>query len=380
MLSDATLTCDATRPARAAAAPDRVRRDRHLVSAWLFALCVMLLGMVALGGATRLTGSGLSIMEWAPLSGVLPPLTHAQWEHLFTLYQRIPQYRLQHQGFGLSGFQHIFWLEWIHRFWGRLMGVVLLLPLACFVVTGMVGRALAARLLAFFVLGGLQGAIGWFMVESGFDPNSTAVAPAKLVLHLCFAFALYAAILWTAFSVRWPDPERPPATSAGARWTRRLAAGSAALLAITIVAGGFTAGTHAGFAYNSFPLMEGRLVPAGYDALHPFWRNWFANLPAVQFDHRLLATLTALSVGATLLVGLRSALPRRAHDALMLLGWAVLAQYALGVTTLLLVVPVWAGTLHQTFAAILLSVTLLVLHRLRGIGARTPATSMIGIP
>lgn len=380
MLSDATLTCDATRPARAAAAPDRVRRDRHLVSAWLFALCVMLLGMVALGGATRLTGSGLSIMEWAPLSGVLPPLTHAQWEHLFTLYQRIPQYRLQHQGFGLSGFQHIFWLEWIHRFWGRLMGVVLLLPLACFVVTGMVGRALAARLLAFFVLGGLQGAIGWFMVESGFDPNSTAVAPAKLVLHLCFAFALYAAILWTAFSVRWPDPERLLATSAGARWTRRLAAGSAVLLAITIVAGGFTAGTHAGFAYNSFPLMEGRLVPAGYDALHPFWRNWFANLPAVQFDHRLLATLTALSVGATLLVGLRSALPRRAHDALMLLGWSVLAQYALGVTTLLLVVPVWAGTLHQTFAAILLSVTLLVLHRLRGIGARTPTTSMIGIP
>jgi cytochrome c oxidase assembly protein subunit 15 len=380
MPSDATLIRDATRPARAAAAPDRVRRDRHLVSAWLFALCVMLLGMVALGGATRLTGSGLSIMEWAPLSGVLPPLTHAQWEHLFTLYQRIPQYRLQHQGFGLSGFQHIFWLEWIHRFWGRLMGAVLLLPLAYFVVTGMVGRALAARLLAFFVLGGLQGAIGWFMVESGFDPNSTAVAPAKLVLHLCFAFALYAAILWTAFSVRWPDPERSLATSAGARWTRRLAAGSAALLAITIVAGGFTAGTHAGFAYNSFPLMEGRLVPAGYDALHPFWRNWFANLPAVQFDHRLLATLTALSVGATLLVGLRSALPRRAHDALMLLGWAVLAQYALGVTTLLLVVPVWAGTLHQTFAAILLSVTLLVLHRLRGIGARTPATSMIGIP
>ena len=380
MPSDATLTRDATRPARAAAAPDRVRRDRHLVSGWLFALCAMLLGMVALGGATRLTGSGLSIMEWAPLSGVLPPLTHAQWEHLFTLYQRIPQYRLQHQGFGLSGFQHIFWLEWIHRFWGRLMGVVLLLPLACFVVTGMVGRALAARLLAFFVLGGLQGAIGWFMVESGFDPNSTAVAPAKLVLHLCFAFALYAAILWTAFSVRWPDPERLLATSAGARWTRRLAAGSALLLAITIVAGGFTAGTHAGFAYNSFPLMEGRLVPAGYDALHPFWRNWFANLPAVQFDHRLLATLTALSVGATLLVGLRSALPRRAHDALMLLGWSVLAQYALGVTTLLLVVPVWAGTLHQTFAAILLSVTLLVLHRLRGIGARTPATSMIGTP
>ncbi|WP_419731151.1 COX15/CtaA family protein [Lichenicola sp.] len=327
----------------------------------------MLLGMIALGGATRLTGSGLSIMEWSPLSGIIPPLTHAQWEHLFALYQQIPQYRLEHQGFGLAGFQHIFWLEWIHRFWGRMIGLVLFVPLVFFAVTGAIGGRMIVRLLLFFVLGGLQGAIGWFMVASGFDPNSVAVAPAKLVLHLGFAFALYSAILWTAFSVRWPVAQPIPATP-GTIWARRLVATAACVLAVTVIAGGFTAGTHAGFIYNSFPTMDGHLLPPHYGALHPFWRNWFQNLGAVQFDHRVLATLTALTIGGALLVGLRAALSGPAHNALMLLGWAVLAQYALGVTTLLMVVPVWAGTLHQTFAAILLSVTLFTLHRLRGVG------------
>jgi cytochrome c oxidase assembly protein subunit 15 len=342
------------------------RNDRR-VSNWLFAICFMLLGMIALGGATRLTGSGLSIMEWKPLSGIVPPLTHAQWEHLFALYQQIPQYRLEHQGFGLAGFQHIFWLEWIHRFWGRMIGLVLFVPLVFFAATGAIGWRMIARLLLFFVLGGLQGAIGWFMVASGFDSDSVAVAPAKLVLHLSFAFALYAAILWTAFSVRRPVPE-PIAGSEGAVWTRRLVTIAACVLAVTVVAGGFTAGTHAGFVYNSFPTMDGHLLPPHYGSLHPFWRNWFQNLGAVQFDHRILATLTALTIGGALVVGLRSSLTKNAHDALMLLGWAVLAQYALGITTLLLVVPAWAGTLHQTFAAILLSVTLFTLHRLRGVG------------
>ena len=220
-------------PAALAVGSDRTRRQ---VSWWLFAICFMLLGMIALGGATRLTGSGLSIMEWAPLSGIVPPLTHAQWEHLFALYQRIPQYRLEHQGFGLSGFQHIFWLEWIHRFWGRTIGIVLIVPLAVFAARRAIGPRLIARLLLFFVLGGLQGAIGWFMVASGFDPDSVAVAPAKLVLHLCFAFALYAAILWTAFSVRWPVP-LAIARTRGAAWTRRLAASAACVLAVTVVAG-----------------------------------------------------------------------------------------------------------------------------------------------
>ncbi|MFE8872548.1 MULTISPECIES: COX15/CtaA family protein [Acetobacter] len=339
---------------------------RRLISNWLFLLCFMLLGMIAIGGVTRLTGSGLSIMDWQPVSGFIPPLSHAEWERLFALYQTIPQYHLQHEGFGLEGFQRIFWAEWIHRFWGRLMGLVLLLPLIWFTIRGMITRALALRLFVFFILGAMQGAIGWFMVASGFRPDSTAVEPVRLVLHLSAALALYLAILWTALSIRWPTPQTV-AASPGGTLTKRLVWLALGLICITIVAGGFTAGTHAGFVYNTFPLMDGHLIPAEYARLSPFWMNLVDNKAAIQFDHRLLATLTALSIGAVLLAGLRSTtLGSKAHNAIMLLGWAVLIQYALGVTTLLLVVPVWAGAVHQTFAAVLLGVMLYTLHCLRG--------------
>ncbi|BCI68398.1 heme A synthase [Acetobacter aceti] len=340
-------------------------RDRRHVSNWLLSICVMLLGMIALGGATRLTGSGLSIMEWRPLTGIIPPLTHAQWEHEFALYQGIPQYKILHDGFGLAGFQQIFWLEWIHRFWGRLMGINLLGGLAFFAFRKALTRGLVIRLLVFFVLGGLQGAIGWFMVASGFRPDSTAVEPVRLVLHLGMALLLYVAILWTALSVRFPEPEVLP-DMAGARRTRRFLHAALGLVGLTIVAGGFTAGTHAGFVFNTFPLMDGHLIPEGYAKLSPFWYNWIANIPAVQFDHRLLATVTALTIGLTVLTGMKTKLTTRAHAAVALLGWAVLIQYALGVTTLLLVVPVWAGTIHQTFAAILLGVGVFAMHTLRG--------------
>ena len=370
MSSDAFASTHSTAHLRA----DRSRHPKPVVlalkhpervSLWLFVLCGMLLVMVALGGATRLTGSGLSIMAWQPVTGILPPLSHAAWEHDFALYKQIPQYRIEHQGMGLSGFQRIFWLEWIHRFSGRMIGLELLVPLVIFAWQRALSRRLLVRLALLFVLGGMQGAIGWFMVSSGFDPDSTAVAPTRLVLHLCFALALYAAILWTALQVRTPRPAAI-APSLGALWTRRLSGLTCVMIAATVVAGGFVAGTHAGFVYNSFPEMDGHLVPQNYARLVPFWRNLSQNLAAVQFDHRLLATLTALVIGLTLLVGLRSRLNQAARDALMLLGWAVLVQYCLGVTTLLLVVPVWAGTVHQTFAAILLGVALVTLFRLRG--------------
>lgn len=349
---------------------DMAPHHRRLISNWLFVLCFMLLGMIAIGGVTRLTGSGLSIMDWQPVSGIIPPLSHTEWERLFALYKTIPQYHLQHEGFGLEGFQKIFWAEWIHRFWGRLMGLVLFVPLVWFTIRGMITRKLALRLFLFFILGALQGAIGWFMVASGFRPDSTAVEPVRLVLHLSAALALYLAVLWTAFSIRWPQPQTVPATPAAHR-TKRLVWAALCLICITIIAGGFTAGTHAGFVFNTFPLMDGHLIPQDYARLTPFWLNWVDNKAAIQFDHRLLATLTALTIGCVLLVGLRTrGLGAKAHNALMLLGWAVLIQYALGVTTLLLVVPVWAGAVHQTFAAVLLGVMLYVLHNLRGVSTR----------
>jgi cytochrome c oxidase assembly protein subunit 15 len=338
------------------------RFTRQLVATWLFIVAGMILVMIVLGGVTRLTGSGLSIMEWAPISGILPPLNHAEWESLFRLYQQIPQYKLLHAGFGLEGFQHIFWLEWIHRLWGRLIGLVFLGPLIWFWITGRLERRLRPWLVLLFVLGGLQGAIGWFMVASGFFPDTTAVSPYRLVVHLALALCLYGAIVWTGLTVLRPIAVSPPHT----KGLRTCAMGCLLLLALTIIAGGFTAGTHAGFDYNTFPLMDGRLVPRDYDRFSPFLRNLTENIPAVQFDHRLLATVTALLALGTVALGLRTAHALRAP--LIAVGITVAVQYALGIATLLLVVPVALAAAHQANAILLLTSVLVLLHGLRRSG------------
>jgi cytochrome c oxidase assembly protein subunit 15 len=332
-----------------------VRRDRVAVATWLFATAGMILVMVTLGGATRLTGSGLSIMEWAPLSGALPPWSEAEWQRLFALYRAVPQYALLHEGFGLEGFKHIFWLEWVHRLWGRLMGVVFLVPLLVFWARGSLTRHLLPRLLALFALGGLQGAVGWFMVASGFFPDSTAVSPYRLVIHLALALTLYAAVMWTGLSVLRQGAFR----SAG---PQRLLLATVALAATTIVAGGFVAGLHAGLTYNTFPLMDGRLVPEGYAMLTPWVRNLFENVAAVQFDHRLLATATAIVAEITV-ASLWHRRPFR--PALAAVGGLVALQYLLGVSTLLAAVPVWLGTAHQAGAVLVLTAGLVALHLAR---------------
>ncbi len=332
-------------------------RDRRAVAAWLFCVAGMILVMVVLGGATRLTGSGLSIMEWAPFRGVLPPLSEAEWRRLYGLYRQIPQYALVNQGFGLDGFKHIFWLEWTHRLWGRLMGVVFFVPMLWFAVRGALSRRLLPRLALLFVLGGLQGAVGWFMVASGFFPDSTAVSPYRLVVHLVLALCLYAAVLWLGLAVL-----RPARRGGGGPVLRRLAVASCLCVALTIVAGGFTAGLHAGLTYNSFPLMDGHLVPESWARLDPWWRNAFENVSAVQFDHRFLASLTAVIVLATLAFGLLRPQPLPARRAVGVLGVAVVAQYALGVSTLLWVVPIPLAVAHQTMAVLLLTASLVVLY------------------
>ena len=341
------------------------RHNRRLVAAWLFAICGMILVMIALGGATRLTGSGLSIMEWAPLKGALPPWSEQEWRRLFALYQQIPQYELLHEGFGIDGFRRIFWLEWTHRLWGRLIGLAFFVPLAAFWATGRIERRLRPRLALIFVLGGLQGAVGWFMVASGFFPESTAVSPYRLVVHLVLALVLYAAILWTGLTVLHPHARAGTAASA----MRALLVSVCVLVALTIIAGGFVAGTHAGLEFNTFPLMDGHLVPQGYAALSPWALNWTENIAAVQFDHRLLATLTALAALATLAVGLRAASPAAAvpglRDALKWLGAAVVLQYCLGVATLLAVVPPALAITHQVVAVLLLTAAVRALHRVR---------------
>jgi len=326
-------------------------RHRVRIATWLFIVAGMIFVMIALGGATRLTGSGLSIMEWAPIMGTLPPLSDAEWQRLFGLYQKIPQYELINKGMDLGGFQRIFLLEYLHRLWGRLLGLAFLLPLIGFAVIGAIPRRFIPAFALLFLLGGLQGAIGWFMVASGFDADSTAVAPVRLVLHLMFALMLYAAVLWIALGVL-----RPAHIKAIPR--ARLATGlSVLLITLAITAGGFVAGLHAGLIYNSFPLMDGRLVPEGYWQMQPAWRNWLANIAAVQFNHRVLATLALLSALLAAAI-IRRTTPRAA---LALVG-ASLLQYSLGIATLLLVVPIPLAILHQAMAVLLLTAALIALH------------------
>jgi cytochrome c oxidase assembly protein subunit 15 len=338
------------------------RRNRLRVAIWLFAIAAMIWCTVILGGATRLTGSGLSIMEWAPISGVFPPVSHGEWDRLFGLYKNTAQYRVMHADMTLAGFKHIFWLEWLHRDLDRLISVVFAAPLAWFLITGAIERRLVPRLLLLFGLGCIEGAVGWFMVASGFFPENTSVSAYRLVIHLSLALALLAAILWTAMSLVQPVPTSIPAAGR----LRHLAIASTVLVALTIVAGGFTAGLHAGLQYNTFPLMDGRLIPAGYSNLHPALANLTENPIAVQFDHRVLATMTAITVLVTLFFGFKQRLPRAARLALAGIGGAVLVQYALGVATLLSVVAIPLAVAHQATAVILLAACLWATHTLRG--------------
>jgi cytochrome c oxidase assembly protein subunit 15 len=336
-------------------------RNRRIVAGWLFSICGMILVMTVLGGVTRLTGAGLSIMEWEPFRGILPPLSRAEWEKLFALYKQIPQYRLLHEGFGLDSFQRIFWIEWLHRLWGRLIGVAFLIPLVWFWIAGRIERRLRPRLILILLLGGLQGAVGWFMVASGFFRDSTSVEPYRLALHLALALALYAALLWTALGLVQPYQRPAPARPA----LRAVIALGCCLVALTIVAGSFVAGTHAGFEYNTFPLMEGRLVPANYARLTPVLRNLIANPAAVQFDHRLLATLTgAIAVTAALLAWVTQ-VPANARAAVTCFAALVGVQYSLGVATLLFVVPIPLAAAHQACAVLVLTASLTALHALR---------------
>jgi cytochrome c oxidase assembly protein subunit 15 len=338
----------------------RARRDARAVAFWLLGVAGLVWIMVALGGATRLTGSGLSIMEWAPLSGALPPLTEAEWTRLYELYRTIPQYALVNQGFGLEGFQRIFWLEWIHRQWGRLIGLAYFAGLVWFWARGRIPAGYKPRLLGLLVLGGMQGAVGWYMVASGFEAGRTEVSPYRLVIHLGLALVIFGALLWTALNLLRPGRDAPPGAAAARIWVR-LAAGA---LVLAMLAGGFVAGLRAGLSYNTFPLMDGQLVPAGYADLAPWWRNLVANVAAVQFNHRLLATLAGLAALGAVVAARR--LPAGfARRAVLALGGAVALQYALGVATLVHVVPVALGTLHQAVAVLVLATALVALHALR---------------
>jgi cytochrome c oxidase assembly protein subunit 15 len=327
-----------------------LRSDRaRPVAVWLFCVAALVFAMVVVGGATRLTGSGLSITEWKPIMGVLPPLNAAAWAEAFAKYQKIPQYRLVNAGMSLSAFKAIFWWEWTHRLIGRLLGVAFAGPLIAFLALRRVPGRLVLRLLGLFVLGALQGFVGWWMVQSGLETR-ISVAPERLATHLGLALALFSALIWTGLEA-WTGAKRlgRPATP----WAP--AAIAIALLAyVQCLLGALVAGNQAGLVDNDWPLMRGRFFPDDYWA-GGLWRSLLHSKAAVQFDHRMGAyALLALVLGATIAV-----LLARAEGAVrglaLTLSLLVVAQAGLGVATLMLVVPLHLAVLHQAGAAIVLA-------------------------
>jgi cytochrome c oxidase assembly protein subunit 15 len=314
----------------------------------------MIFAMVVIGGVTRLTESGLSITEWRPVTGAIPPLSEEAWQDAFTKYQQIPEYQQRNAGMTLADFKNIFWWEFVHRLWGRLIGFVYAVPLLWFVLRGAVRGALAWRLAGIFVLGGLQGALGWYMVQSGLV-DRISVSQYRLTAHLGLALLIYAATLWTALDLLRPSPA-PTQLS-------RAALAFSALVFLTILAGGFVAGLDAGMSYNTFPLMDGRFVPAGYLDETPWWLNFFENVAAVQFNHRILAITTFVGAIALALAA-RHAVPRPRALALAT-GAMALLQVALGIATLLLVVPIPLAAAHQAGAVALLTLALATAHAAR---------------
>lgn len=328
------------------------------VAAWLLVCCALVFAIVVVGGITRLTHSGLSIVEWQPIVGALPPLDEAGWQETFGKYKQTPEYRLVNPGISLHEFKGIFWWEYVHRLLGRLTGAVFFLPLLWFALRGKIPRALAWKLAGILALGAAQGALGWYMVQSGLVDNPR-VSQYRLTAHLGIAFLIYAVMLWIALDLLFPR------AGPGFRGLRRFAFALVALIFAMVLSGGLVAGIRAGLAYNTFPLMNGNIVPRGIFSLEPWYLNFSSNIATVQFDHRLIAWLLAFLVPWFWLQVRRAAAPRRAKLAADLLLGALALQIALGIATLLLAVPVPLAAAHQAGALLVFSAAVFVLHSLR---------------
>ncbi|NWF38746.1 heme A synthase [Mariprofundus sp. NF] len=338
---------------------DQVQYDRQ-IAYWLLFVCAAIFIMLVIGGATRLTHSGLSMMTWDPLMGWIPPLSEAAWLESFKHYKQIPEFYELNPNMDLEGYKGIFMLEYIHRVWGRLIGIFFLLPFLYFLIAGKISKPLRPQLVIMFALGGMQGVLGWYMVSSGFD--QAHVSQYRLTAHLMAAFAIFAYILWVAAGLLFP--KREPSLY-DVKPLFKAVAIVTLLIAVTIAAGGFVAGLKAGFAYNTFPLMGGNFIPEGYGMLQPYYLNWFENIAAVQFNHRLLAETVLLLVIGLFLYSRRFELVGAAKMGMHLMLGMVVIQFCLGVATLLSVVNLHLGVAHQGGAMVLFAFSLFTLRMLQ---------------
>jgi cytochrome c oxidase assembly protein subunit 15 len=330
------------------------------VAVWLLACCALVFAMVVIGGITRLTHSGLSIVEWQPIVGTVPPLDDGEWQETFRKYRQTPEFRQVNPQMDLGGFKRIFWWEYAHRLLGRLIGAAFFLPLLWLAARRRIAGALTWKLAGIFALGGLQGAMGWYMVQSGLvdDPR---VSQYRLAAHLGMALVIYAAMLWVALDLLFPRAREEEA----APGPRGFAFALAALVFVMAISGSFVAGIRAGLAYNTFPLMGGHLLPPGMLVIEPWYLNFFANVATVQFDHRLIAWLLA-ALAPWFWLRVRGApVSPRARLAASLLLCALALQIALGIATLLNAVPVALAAAHQAGAILVFTAVLLAAHALR---------------
>ncbi|MGH7006573.1 MAG: COX15/CtaA family protein, partial [Alphaproteobacteria bacterium] len=332
---------------------------------WLSMVLVVLAAIVLVGGATRMTGSGLSITEWKPIHGIIPPFGHGQWMEEFDKYRQIPQYQQINKGMSLSQFQQIFWWEWAHRFLARGVGFLVALPLAFFWLTGRLERRLKPRMIGILALGALQGAVGWWMVASGLV-DRIDVSQYRLATHLTLACIIFAAVMYVGRGLAVYSA--PPA----GRAAQRLAGWLVLLVFIQIYLGALVAGLDAGLSYNTWPLMDGSVIPGDLLPIRPVWHNFFENPKTVQFVHRCFAYFV-LAVALWQAVSIGRSLPDTTHARrAVFFVLLVTLQAAVGITTLLMQVPIGLGLLHQFLAIVLLGFA--VAHWRATKGAYPPET------
>ncbi|MBX2981771.1 MAG: COX15/CtaA family protein [Flavobacteriales bacterium] len=321
---------------------------------WLLTGCFLIACMVAIGGITRLTGSGLSITEWKPIIGALPPMNEAEWHEAFDKYKQIPEYNLINQHMELDDFKEIFFWEFLHRNWGRLMGIVFIVPFVWFWRKGLLKGWLMRRGWSILIGGGLVGALGWFMVVSGLEDNPD-VSQYRLAIHLCAAFIVFCLVLWTIFDIQWGRRSFLGDGTSAAKWSRWLLV----IVLFQIIYGAFTAGLDAGRIYNTWPLMNGEFMPTNVTAFGSLWKDFTDHRDGVQFIHRNFAWVVAIAV---IWFGYANRRNKALKGGDRLLFFAVVIQFALGVLTLITQVWLPLGVLHQLGALLLLSVLLHVLH------------------
>jgi cytochrome c oxidase assembly protein subunit 15 len=331
------------------------KHHQRRVGIWLLLCCLVLFSLVMLGGATRLTGSGLSMVEWEPVTGIIPPTSEETWMREFNAYRQSPEYQKVNRGMSLDEFKVIYWFEFGHRLLARSLGLVFALPLAWFWWRGWIPRRLRWPLVGLLGLGALQGWMGWYMVQSGLI-DIPRVSPYRLAAHLSLALIIFSFMFRLALGLLMPAEHRPHPMR---RWTIVLLV----MTGLTVFVGAFVAGLRAGFVYNDFPFMAGRLIPEGILGLEPLWRNFFENTATVQFMHRVLALSTLAVVIAAWIRQRAHPLDRGARVAFHLLFAIVTLQVALGIATLMLYVPVVLGTLHQGTAVLVLGAVIAADYR-----------------